>query len=568
MTDVRHVMQEAWRVVRQRRWLLVFPFCAVSTLALICSLWVPRQYTVTTIVKREHDPVLTSMMGAAWTQPYAEIRTRMLADLQNEEVIAEILEEMNLPPGVERFPNGELTPAGEAQRATAVAAVAQGLTVQSLESSNNRDIAVISLTLSDSGRLTELLATLRDRYIKRARERTVRILRDAEQFFRTESERCGGELAVLQKAMIEFEMRYPSINPDHLDPTRTEQATLAVERLGLERKLGELTARRTRLAEKLSRAAQAPSGEALEADGALELQTNPRYVEVTQEIGRLMREIADKKMLRGMTDHHPTIQQLRTTLGMRQAELAEMPREIPASAKTAGAGAAGESPAERLAQDLTESDAEIAAQKSRLEAVADQIAEMERTRALAAEHRQDYLKLKQRADSLAAELNSWQRNIDPIQHLFTAEDRNRTVHLTTVKEVEAVERPSSPQAAFVTGVCLAIGLATAVLFVLLIELVDRSYRTVKHLKTSLGVPVIEGIDEIITAAARRRRTMRRLVIMPAAALIGFSTLVAAAVLAYLSLQSPSKYEALKSTPSRWYQLVGGTSRPILGSMDE
>jgi len=82
VTDIRHTLQEAWRVMRDRWLYFLFPFLGISTLALVASLWLPRQYTVTTIIQREHDPVLASAVGRNLTEAYAEIRQRMPASFR------------------------------------------------------------------------------------------------------------------------------------------------------------------------------------------------------------------------------------------------------------------------------------------------------------------------------------------------------------------------------------------------------------------------------------------------------------------------------------------------------
>ena len=56
VTDIRHTLGEVWRVVRDRRWFFLLPFLGVSTVALIASLWVPRQWTVSTIIRRSTIP--------------------------------------------------------------------------------------------------------------------------------------------------------------------------------------------------------------------------------------------------------------------------------------------------------------------------------------------------------------------------------------------------------------------------------------------------------------------------------------------------------------------------------
>ena len=410
--------------------------------------------------------------------------------------------------------------------------------------------------MSDSAHLAEILRAIRDRYVSAARRRTVDVLRDVQQFYQTESDRCREEVSKLQKALVDFELRYPGVNPDFPDPNRTEQTTLMVERLGLEKKLDELKSRSERLVERIAKASEKPGQKVESTDEAPKMQPNPRYAELGQEIARLQREIAEKKTLRGMTEQHPAIQQLRATMAMRQEDLANTPGEIPATASSpAPPTESGISLPERLRRQLSDNEAEVTAHKTRLATINEQIADIERARAMAVENRQDYLKVRQQADSLDTELKTWQANIDAIQHIFTVEDRNRTIHFTTVKDVLAAAKPVSPLAAFVVAICLAIGAAAGVLCVLMAELVDRSYRTVKQLRTSLGIPVIESINEIVTAAVRRQRLIRHFVVMPAAALLCAGAMTVAAAMAYLSIESPAAYARMKSAPVRAVQAI-------------
>jgi hypothetical protein len=125
--------------------------------------------------------------------------------------------------------------------------------------------------------------------------------------------------------------------------------------------------------------------------------------------------------------------------------------------------------------------------------------------------------------------------------------------------VASVARPSSPDAKLVMMVCFAMGAAVGLLLVLLTELLDQSYRTVKQLKSSLGLPVIESVDEIVTEALRRQRLIRHYVLRPTAALVCVCLMVIAGLMAYLSLEDPGGYEILNSAPLQAYHSVVGPS---------
>ncbi len=562
VTDIRHTLEEGWRIVRHRRWLFIFPCCIATTAAMLCSLMVPRLYTARTVIKREHDPVFANMMGTNWTRPYVQIRERMDSDLRDPQAIAAVLEELDLPGGLERFEDGQLTPASTAARQDLVGRIAAGLNIEALTSSTDRDVVAIEMTTSDPEHLQIILRSIRDKYITTARAKTVEVLRDAEEFFRVESERCRLQLNSLQRRLVEYELKYPGINPDLSDPSRTEQTALVVERVDLERRLSDLKLKRQQLQEKLAGASESESDSGLPEGPVVALEPNPRHMELKQEINRLLREISDKKTLSGMTDQHPVIRQLCITLAMRQEELGTTPPEREATWEYADTGATepgGPSLVSRLEAQLAEFTEQTAVHESRLAAIQNQVAGIERARAFALEPRQDYLELQRQAQCLRTELGTWQQNLGPIQHMFTVEDRNRTIHFATVQDAAAVTKPSSPNAKLVAVVCALIGVAVGALLVLLTELLDSSYRTVKHLKTSLGLPVVESIDEIVTEVVLRRRLVRGLILRPAAALVCISAMAVAGAMAYLSIERPAKYEQLKSAPLRAYQSFMGRS---------
>jgi uncharacterized protein involved in exopolysaccharide biosynthesis len=561
VTDIRHTINEVWRVIIGRRWLFVFPFCVVTSFALVCSFWVPRQYSSHTVIKREQDPVFASMAGASWTHPYNEIRDRMSDELRDVESIEQILAKLDLPKNIERFPNGELTPRSTAARRWLARQVSAGLSATPLETSTSRDVFSIALTMRDKTHISEILSAVRDDYLANVRKKTVAVLKDVRSFFNSESHRCRNELAVLQKQLLEYDLQYPGIDPEQPDQTRAEQASLLAERVQLERELAELEQTRKNLATKL---AKLNAGEGTAADLAADapaLGPNPRFGELRRERERILNEIESGKTLRFMTEQHPVIQRLRRRLEAIQRELDLTPREALAedpSGLTPGEQAhAIEVAARKLEVRIAESDVRTASVKARLAEIGDRIGVLEHGRGLAIQHRQEYMKIKNEASRVEAELASWGRNIGPIEHILTVEDRDRTVHFATVSGVSRITKPVSPKIRTIFLLCGAIGAAVGVLVVLLAELVDRSFRTVKQLRSSLGIPVIESVDEIITQTVKKRRVFRSLVLMPATAFLVVGALFVAGAMAYLSVENPSKYESLKRSPQRICEYVIG-----------
>ncbi|HUN81889.1 MAG TPA: hypothetical protein VMV81_10315 [Phycisphaerae bacterium] len=539
VSDLRHTLGEAFRVVCDRRWRFILPFLGVSTLALIASLWLPRQWSVSTIIRREHDPMLASMVGKTWTEPYADIRTRMASELSDMETIQTILRGMKLPEHGEYYSDGQLSPASATAESAMAAEVAAGLVIKNVETSATRDVVSIRLTMGDSAHVADILRAIRDNYISRAQRRTTEILRGAETFLQGETTRCRGEAGSLQKQLFELEATYPGINPDAVDPTQAAETSLVVEGVQLARKLDEVRDDLARLDSGNEQAIVA-SDVAAVASGAA--RPNPRYTSLMQDIEKIQRDIIEGRTMKMMTEQHPTIQRLVASLEAKQSELDRTP------ATEAEAAGLQLTPTERLTSRKAELLASRASLEKKIAANREERGRIEQSRTGMLQARDSYLKIKAKLARANEELAGWEQNMGPLKHVLTLEDSNRGIHFATVRDVESVVRPASPDGRVVIGLCFAIGAAVGVVVVLVTELLDRSFRTAQGLSSSLGIPLIESIDEILTAAAIRKRLIRRVVILPVTAAVLTLTTFAAGAMAYLSLQQPADYETVKHSP--------------------
>lgn len=559
VTDFRHTVHEVWRVVSVRRWLLLFPLCIVSSVAFLCSLWVPRQYSATTVIKREHDPVFANMMKKGWIEPYEDIRRSLGREISDPKFIRDVLESEDLPEGLTRFEDGTLTPQSETVLQSLVAAVSGGLSTRVVEASAHRDIIEIALVMRDPAQMQQILSVVRDHYMLLARRKTVDVLKSVESFLQSEADDCRQQLTKLSNRRVEYELKYPGINPDVVDPRAAERSALVIERVDVERKLDDLSMRREALQTKLAALTGAGSHAGEDGPPIMIEEPNPRYGELVQEVERLERAISEGKTIRSMTDEHPEMKRNRALLAARRDELSRMPRTIMVSSKVAGDPAASSVRIEKLKRELADKGTALAGMEGRLVAIREHLGALSRDRELAIEHRPAYLKLTAQTEQLAEQLSSWRHNIAPIEHVLYLEDKDRSVHFATVQAASLHPKPTSPDLRLVMMICLGIGLGAAVLSVLLAELIDRSYRTVKQLSTSLGVPVIESIDEIVTAAVHRRRLLRRLVVMPALAALLVAATIMAGTMAYMSLEHPADFERATSSPGNLLQLAGGES---------
>lgn len=551
--DLRHTVGEIWRVLRERRWHLILAFLGASSVALIGSLWVPRLYSSSVILRREQDAVLAGMMGKAGTESYGELRRQMAFDLGDRELVAKVVDNLRL---TESMSEGRAARPSRG-RESLIEEIVAGVNVRMIDATTNRDVVSISLTLSEPEWLPDILRSLRDEYIETSRQKTREALENVRSFYRAEADRGRARLAKLQREVARFESAHPGINPAQPNPIAAEQAVLAAEKVQLDRQLDEA---RTELAaierERAGLCASAETGPAAPSPASTQV-ANRRYAALQEEIEKIGSEIDENRTLRSMTTQHPSNQRLLTILARKFSELEATPATIPAE-ESEGNPAAAVSPQEAalaaLESRTTEQDGRMAALSARLQQVATRTRELDAIHAGVLEHREEYLLLREALDRTTAELTSCQASIGPVEHLLRVENSNRGVHFTTLRDVDSTLRPSSPDGKVTTGICFGIGAAVAVLIVVLVEITDRSFRTARGLASSLGVPVIESIDEILTATMRRRRLFRRLLVMPTIAVLLLATTVYAGAMAFFSLERPRDYETIRHSPTRLYDV--------------
>jgi len=554
VNDVRHTLREIWRVVRARRWLFIFPTFSLMGLAFVGSLFIPRDYEGATLIRSEADPIFSIVNKSTWAQPLADVKARMIEEVRKPEMIESVLRDQGWFDRLPKLEDGRLAPEGVTRKNLMVSQVASGLSAKVISDTDNVQITKIALRHPNKKMVPAVLEGLRARYIPKAADLAVNALQDAHAFLMSEADQSREKIAALQQRLLEFEVKYPSINPEQPDVTQAEESRLIFEKIDLERDISNLKATQLELQRKL---AVAESPDTPNKPTVKHTAPNPRYAGLAQEIERITAEIQQGLTIKEMTASHPEIVRLNELLAMRKAELENTPPTV----------AINDVPEELIKVQqtarLTEADLgsvqnQLTNTEARLAVVTGRLGEIERSRTLALEHRHLYHKTKAEIRRLESELRDWQDHIAPVAQVLYLENMNRAVRFEAMQDAWVTRTPITPKVSLVMLVCVGLGVAVGILSVVIAELIDHSYRTAKQLTTSLGIPVIESIDEIITAGASRQRILRRMVIMPMAGMLVVAGAVTAGAVAYGSLQQPEKYQQLtQSTTELFDSLVGG-----------
>lgn len=553
VSDIRHTLHEIWRVVRDRRWLFILPACIVASIAFLCSLMIPRLYDGGAIVKSEHDPVFSIVNASVWAQPFAEIKDRMQHEIKDPVLIEAALSDCGRLQKLDHFPDGTLTPEGKQQRDHLIASIANGLSTKTISESDNERIVQITMRHPDRRLIPDVVRAIRNRYIPRATEMAVQVLEDVQAFLRSEADKSRDRIAQLNQQIIELELKYPGINPDQPDRLDAEQTKLVIEKVDSERELQDLRIYQTDLKNSLAMLSRQD-----DTPPAAQQVPNPRRAELLDEIQRLREQIQQGLTQKGMTNEHPTIVAAREQLDLRQKEFDETPAMI-TDAYSAESEVSRQGALDETRRQVSKLGARIEAKETRLAAVVARLAEIDQVRARAMEHRQTYHKARAELLRIKEDLKQWQEQIAPVSQVLYLDNKNRSVRFSAIQDSWVSSTPVTPKTSLVMLVCLGIGAVIGVLAVLIAELLDHSYRTAKQLTTSLGLPVIESIDEILTAATLKRRMVRKVVVMPIAATLAFTAATSSGLLAYMSLTNPAKYGGIADSARQTVNELLGNS---------
>lgn len=549
--DPRHSLAEAWRVVCARRWWFVFPFATATTLAFVASHWLPRQYTARTLFERRNDVVLSSLIGQAWDQAFEAQRRSLTFDLIGPSALAEAVDKTGLADLlIENAIENTTTTAPDPSdpnvarlRSETLARLAERVTVNTVESSPQRDVIEVRVVHQDPRTAARLVVSLRDNYVDRTTQRMTALMNESLDYFTHEAEQTAARVAEMERRLLELEKGCPGVAPDFVQIVAAEVNGLSYERAELRRRLGELAV----MLHGAERDLAVAERTAVDLAQSLPpMYDNPRRRALSEEIDRLRRQIEDQKVLHGKTDEHPTVVALYDKMERLREEYARTPDQLPVTDPSMNSLDTVVQSAQQMNASLAAAREQRSLTEARLAAVQARLDEIERQKMGGVERRAEHVALTQQLTQARAELVTWRKQIDPIQRIIEAQNRDRGVRFIAVQEPNAVTRPTSPDARITLLMCLAVGLAGGVLSALAAELLDRSIRTAGQAARSLGVPVIETIDEIVTAAIRRRRAMRRLVVLPAAMLASIALVIGSGLSAYLSIEAPWLHERLRA----------------------
>ena len=516
--DVRRSIHEVIRMLMLHRWMFFIPFCLVTSGAFIASLRYPRTYTASTSFERRNDPVMMNLPMSSGAASFKYFRNTMVQDLTSVEIVAEAVEHAGLISDLERDGSGELTTAARKKRDSMARGLAGTLSVSTVSPSELVDLIKITYTGPDPNVGRKLADGVKKAYIRRTMKWIQDFLVSQRDYFQKDADAVAAQLNEAKRAETQLRLDTPSANPGDPSSVAIKQAQLEMEERDLSLRRREYEAELAGLRQLLaSLGSDVPASADLigppVGEGSV-LRQSAEAMRLGTQIAQLDRQIQTLRETRGMTDQHPEVQDMlasRTRLAQQLDQLgtSDAPEVFVSAPTPVAAPQAATSP--EFIAERARLLVQIAAQEAKLKDVAISLKTNAEARSALDEMKNGLFDKQQAFAEAASEvarhrerLSQLEHTIGQIEPAINAIDQNRLLQFSEGGPARGSSIPISPKASTIVLLALAAGIAAGIVFVLLAELFDNVYRSSGQVARSLGLPLLEAIDEIVTGTDRRR----------------------------------------------------------------
>ncbi len=586
LAQAQHTVGETLRVLILRRWAFFVPFCVVATLAALISHQVPRKYSVTTTVERRDNPVLQSLPANTTIRLVKDSRPTVARELCDTRLMEDVLDDIGMTASFPRAPGGELTAEGQQARRSLAARYVAGVSVdvKSFAGDTSFDNITISCDGQDPAHLADVCNALRDRYITQTRAKMTQRLTETREYFHEQAVACQTRIADLNRARLGraldsslADLADPQSVANRLQRLRSERDVLLRERDDLEVRI---EAHEDNLG-RLHQLAGRRRGET--AAGASAPYRSPQAVRMQSEIEEIDAQIHRERQENKKTSRHPDVAELlrkREMLAQRLSRQEELDALAAAATPALGSAAASlpSTGSDTLLAQVSNLEMELKTLRNQLqrttrslEVVEADVKDFEARKSEVFENFQAREDVSDALRTAQQEYLVYQATLSKLDTLLTADENERAIGFTVLAPARAAMAPSSPQPNMVLMVTLLLGTICGACGVLLAEIFDRSFHTTRQVTRSVGLSVLECIDEIVTAADRARQFRRRVLLTPVVVVFMLAAVSGSNAMAYLSLKRPQTYHSLRRTPERvWNQVAGWwpSSGPARAEADE
>ncbi len=572
--EIRRIVSDVLRILSLHPWAFFVPFCVVSSAAFIISLYSPRTYTASTSFERRNDPVAATLNVSSGAAAFSHFRSTMVQDLTSVKCMGEVVENLGMADHLERDAEGDLTPASLRRRDSLARALGGRLKITTSAPSDLLETVHVTYTGPDKDIGGRLVDEAKRTYIRRTQEWIREWLVDQREYFSREYLAAKQELASARKADTLLRLENPFVDPTDPGAINVKVSQLENERREL------LLRRREHEADLLAQQQVVASLEVpltpMESDDMVveegpPVTLSPQLARLTEDIRKVTSEIDRLRSERGMTLQHPQVAELmkdrKRLVDELEAHPVSGPRHVVANVPIS----TSPSPAVRVPNIAQPWQIDLRTAKVRERALKAKLKELDRTfeanTALAERLRsakqnvfkkqEEFAEAQDRVAKARTDFRRNEQKLAEIEPAIKLIDQNRLVHFAASAPARGGSLPILPKARSILLLSILIGVAAGIVIVVLAEIMDHVYRTSGQVARSLGLPILEAIDEIVTANDRRRLLVHRMVVGPTALGIGLIITGLTGAMAYLSLTRPTTYEKLRKIPEAAVEFFAG-----------
>jgi len=581
--EIRKNLEGVLAIVSLHRWAFFVPFCLVTSGAFILSLYYPRTYKATTSFERRNDPIMVNLPNPTGAASFEYFRSTMVRDLVSVDYMTEVVDNLGLSKDFEREQDGTLTNASKREVATLARSLASTLSVSTQSPNEHLDIVTITYEGPDQHIGPRLLDEAKRTYIRRTIVWIKDFLESQRDYFLNELEDASDSLNLAQRDVTKLRLETPFIDPHNPGGIATQLSTYEIQReelLSRRREYqAELSAQEQLLASIDPQAVTNPAGQGIAA--AQEVYQSPATLRLIADIRKIDDEIEQLTTTRGMTFEHPSVKQL---LSSRQSVLAGLDQQRirdrqalvdgSAASDAAIASTMEVAPVMPWQREQARLKVQIEAQRSKIQEIDIRLASNEQyleklTRAKEGvyEQQEEYntvMAAFQKAKYRHDEVTNTLKRIEPAIKVI---EQGRLVQFSPGSPARGAAVPVNPQAHTILVLAILAGLGAGVVFVILAEIFDHVFHSSGHVAHSLGLPILDAIDEIVTSADRRRLLIRRTVVAPALVTCFLGLTAVTGTLAYLSVQQPWAYQRIKGIPQAAVKFLADSGDDQCGQAD-
>jgi len=562
--EIRKTLHDALRLLTLHRWMFFVPFCLATCAAFIASLYLPRTYSATTSFEVRNDPVMINLPMSAGAASFKYFRNTMTRDLTSVECLAEVVEKLKLVPDAERDADGALTGDSVRRRDSLARSLGGNVAVAVNSPSELIDIVKITYTGPDAKIGRNLVDQLKKTYIRRTTAWIRDYLVSQRDYFQREAHEARGELLRTERDETQLRLDNPHVNPTDPGAISTRLAQLESERRELSLRKREYETELDGLQQLLASVEPAILTLAADAHASGEPPlASQEAIHLAAQIQEIRSTVLKMRETRGMTDEHPEIREMLANSRRleeklsRQRETDHAAGPHPATAGADFAVPAGPGQSERArfmvqiaAQTTKIKDVDISLQTNDFA-----LAELNRAKDEVFQKQEEFAAVigsVQKARQRVAQVEATLGTIEPA---IKAVDQERLLQFSEGQPARGGSTPISPKAVTVVMLSLLAGIAAGALFVFLAEIIDHVYRGSGQVARSLGLPILEAIDEIVTGHDRRRFLVYHAVVTPLVILCCLGLAGLTGSMAYLSLTQPWTYQKIRHIPEAALNLI-------------